>query len=128
MDRLNRDLDDAREVQRGLRDLLDTHGRRGADEYALEEVRRLCTLASITVADALYQKELHELERYATYLFSPDAKRRRRVAGGSQRLRALTSELLNALGRRLDHLETHRFVAKVQNGRQHLSISPRRRF
>jgi hypothetical protein len=114
----DRDLDDARELYRELRDLFAAHVPGRADEYALEEARRLCTLASLALADAHYQRQLRQLERYASYFFSGDDRRR-----------SITLDLLAALGRRLENLEVRRYASKVlEAARVTRSRQARRRF
>ena len=99
----DRNLQDAHGLHRELRDLFAAHAPGRADESALEEARRLCTLASLTLADPHYQRELRQLERYATHFFSGDRHRR-----------SITFDLLASVRRRLENLEVRIYSARVR--------------
>lgn len=115
-DEFSHDIVDARSLCRDLRDLFESLEPGQDDAANLEEVQRLCEMALLTIDDSFCQKQMREVERYASYLFSSIERPHwdRGATPGAVFLRELILRILAAFDRRLLHLETmRRFEAKM---------------
>jgi hypothetical protein len=92
----DRDLQEARLLQRKLCELLHEAQPGNPDTESLKEVRRLCDRALLAVDDEFCQDQLCEVERHAVSLFSP---------GGVMFQRRLILESLEAIHERLASLQ-----------------------
>lgn len=101
----DRDLQEARLLQRKLRELLHEAQPGNPDTESLKEVRRLCDRAILVVDDEFCQDQYCEVERHATNLFS---------AGGVMFQRRLILESLEAIHERLASLQV--LTANVSAG------------
>ena len=94
---VDRDVQEARLLQRKLRELLNEALPGNPDLDSLKEVRRLCDRALLAVDDEFCQDQLCEVERHAVNLLSP---------GGVLFQRRLILESLDAIQERLAVLQT----------------------
>ena len=92
----DRDLQEARLLQRKLRELFHDAQPGNPDTEPLKEMRRLCDRALLAVDDEFCQDQLCEVERHAENLFSP---------GGVMFQRRLILESLDAIQERLASLQ-----------------------
>ena len=92
----DRDLQEARLLQRKLRELFHDAQPGNPDTESLKEMRRLCDRALLAVDDEFCQDRLCDLERHAANLFSP---------GGVMFQRRLILESLDAIQERLANLQ-----------------------
>lgn len=92
----DRDLQEARLLQRKLSELFHEAQPGNPDHESLKEVRRLCDRALLAVDDEFCQDQYCEVERHAANLFSP---------GGVMFQRRLILESLEAIDERLASLQ-----------------------
>ena len=92
----DRDLQEARLLERKLRELLNDAQPGNPDTESLKEMRRLCDRALLAVDDEFCQDQLCEVERHAVNLFSP---------AGVMFQRRLILESLDAIEERLASLQ-----------------------
>jgi len=92
----DRDLQEARVLQRKLRELLHEVQPGNPDTESLKEMRRLCDRAMLAVDDEFCQDQLCEVERHAANLLS---------SGGVAFQRRLILESLDAIQERLASLQ-----------------------
>ena len=92
----DRDLQEARLLQRKLRELFHDAQPGNPDTDSLKEMRRLCDRALLAVDDEFCQDRLCEVERHAASLFSPT---------GVMFQRRLILESLDAIQERLANLQ-----------------------
>jgi len=92
----DRDLQEARLLERKLRELLNGAQPGNPDTESLREMRRLCDRALLAVDDEFCQDQLCEVERHAVNLFSP---------AGVMFQRRLILESLDAIEERLASLQ-----------------------
>jgi hypothetical protein len=91
-----RDLQEARLLQRKLRELFREAQPGNPDTESLKEMRRLCDRALVAVDDEFCQDQLCEVERHAANLLSP---------AGVMFQRRLILESLDAIQERLASLQ-----------------------
>lgn len=103
----DRDIADTRSLQRDLKDLL-TEPERGMsdDVERMEDIRRVCLLARLTLQDQACHRYLRELERYAEcfLLVEDNPCWEWHTAKRYEKLRSMLSRLLRAFEIRLDCL------------------------
>ena len=92
----DRDLQEARLLERKLRELLREVQPGNPDTGSLKEMRRLCDRALLAVDDEFCQDQLCEVERHAANLLS---------SGGVSFQRRLILESLDAIQERLASLQ-----------------------
>jgi hypothetical protein len=110
-DNSNRDIEDARALQRELRSLFDASESESDGEQKLAQVRRLC--AALALDDAYSREALRAVENYAGYYFGGQNQDAHSGVRRS-RLRALILTLLEALQTRLLEIEARRQMLAVQ--------------
>jgi hypothetical protein len=112
-----RDIDEARQHQACLREIVDQHGGTAADYRALRRLLDLCRQAAASVDDPYCRGKLRLIEDFAAELFSHGEHHRwdRESMPGAQFLKQQILNALELLGSRLYSLEALRRSA----GRAH---------